>query len=203
MPRLTQARTTVAAARRVLHEQGVEKTTLADIAKAADVPVGNVYYYFKTKDELVGATIGAHAQELAEATAALDRLPTPQERLKMLIRSWVDQRDLAARYGCPFGTLTSELDKRDDGLDREAGKVMKLLLDWAENQFRQMGLDDAHDTAVEFVAAYQGMSVLTNALRDPEIMTVQGRRLQRWIDTMATTNTAEGPDPEHIPETRP
>ena len=40
----------VAAACLVLHEQGVERTTLADIAQAADVPVGNVYYYFKTKD---------------------------------------------------------------------------------------------------------------------------------------------------------
>ncbi|MBO0730160.1 MAG: helix-turn-helix transcriptional regulator, partial [Acidimicrobiaceae bacterium] len=43
----------VAAARDVCHRQGVEKTTLADIAEAADVPVGNVYYYFKTKDDLV------------------------------------------------------------------------------------------------------------------------------------------------------
>ena len=52
----------VAAAARVLHEQGVEKTTLADIAQAAEIPVGNVYYYFKTKDQLIEAAIGAHAQ---------------------------------------------------------------------------------------------------------------------------------------------
>ena len=39
-------------------EQGIEKTTLADIAQAADVPVGNIYYYFKTKDELVRAVVG-------------------------------------------------------------------------------------------------------------------------------------------------
>ena len=50
----------MAAACRVLHEQGVERTTLADIALAADVPVGNVYYYFKTKDQLVEAAIKAH-----------------------------------------------------------------------------------------------------------------------------------------------
>ncbi|MGV9661052.1 TetR family transcriptional regulator [Streptomyces koyangensis] len=42
-----------AAAAQVLHEQGVERTTLADIARAADVPVGNVYCYFETKGELV------------------------------------------------------------------------------------------------------------------------------------------------------
>jgi AcrR family transcriptional regulator len=41
----------------VIHQQGVEKTTIADIAQAADVPVGNVYYYYKTKDDLVAAAI--------------------------------------------------------------------------------------------------------------------------------------------------
>ena len=34
----------VSSAREVIHQQGVEKTTIADMAKAADVPVGNVYY---------------------------------------------------------------------------------------------------------------------------------------------------------------
>jgi TetR/AcrR family transcriptional repressor of nem operon len=35
----------VAAACQLFHQQGVEMTTLADIAQAADVPVGNIYYY--------------------------------------------------------------------------------------------------------------------------------------------------------------
>src|SRR6516165_8540507 len=93
----------VAAACRVLYEQGVERTTLADIAQAADVPVGNVYYYFKTKDQLVEAAIEAHGDDLRAMLSALDRRRTPQARLKGLIRTLVDQRELAARYGCPFG----------------------------------------------------------------------------------------------------
>ncbi|GII79566.1 TetR family transcriptional regulator [Sphaerisporangium rufum] len=173
-----------AAASRVLHERGVERTTLADIARAADVPVGNVYYYFKTKDELVQAAIDAHAARLGEMIAALDRLRTPQERLKALIGGWVGQRDLAVRYGCPFGTLCSELDKRADGLDRTAAEVMRILIDWAERQFRSMGRADAGELAVQLMATYQGMSLLTNTFRDPEIMTVQGRRLADWIDSL-------------------
>ena len=35
------------AASQLFYEQGVERTTIADIAAAADVPAGNVYYYFK------------------------------------------------------------------------------------------------------------------------------------------------------------
>jgi AcrR family transcriptional regulator len=61
------------AAATVLHEQGVEKTTLADIARAADVPIGNVYYYFKTKDELVEAAIGTHGEAPPRAAACTAR----------------------------------------------------------------------------------------------------------------------------------
>ncbi|GGK63510.1 TetR family transcriptional regulator [Sphaerisporangium melleum] len=172
------------AAARVLHEQGVEKTTLADIARAADVPVGNVYYYFKTKDQLVEAAIDAHGQNLQTIIAALDALPTPQDRLKALVSGWVDQRDLAARYGCPTGTLAAELDKRDDGLDRQIAKVMRALLDWAERQFQAMGRPDARELAVALIAAYQGISLLTNTFRDPDLMTTEGRRLERWIDSL-------------------
>jgi TetR/AcrR family transcriptional repressor of nem operon len=178
----------VAAACRVLHEQGVERTTLADIALAADVPVGNVYYYFKTKDQLVEAAINAHGNDLRAALSALDRRRTPQARLKGLIGALVEQRDLAARYGCPFGTLACELDKRPDGLDRTAADVLGILADWAEQQFRSMGFGDqaeARDLAIALIASYQGISLLTNTFRDPELMVREGRRLERWIDSLA------------------
>jgi TetR/AcrR family transcriptional regulator, transcriptional repressor for nem operon len=178
----------VAAACRVLHEQGVERTTLADIALAADVPVGNVYYYFKTKDQLVEAAINAHGNDLRAMLSALARRRTPQARLKGLIGALVEQRELAARYGCPFGTLACELDKRLDGLDRTAADVLGILAGWAEQQFRSMGFGDqaeARDLAIALIASYQGISLLTNTFRDPELMVREGRRLERWIDSLA------------------
>ena len=179
----------VAAACRVLHEQGVERTTLADIALAADVPVGNVYYYFKTKDQLVEAAINEHGNDLRAMLSALDRRRTPQARLKGLIGALVEQRELAARYGCPFGTLACELDKRPNGLDRTAADVLGILADWAEQQFRAMGFADqadARDLAIALIASYQGISLLTNTFRDPELMVREGRRLERWIDSLAS-----------------
>ncbi|WP_431040598.1 TetR/AcrR family transcriptional regulator [Streptomyces sp. P1-3] len=175
----------MAAAAQVVHQQGVERTTIADIARAADVPTGNVYYYFKTKDELVAAALAEHTRQLEMFTGELDRLPDPRERLKGLVQGWVGQRELAARYGCPTGTLAAELDKRaEGGLDAEAGHVIRLLLDWVERQFREMGLPDPDGLALTLVGAYQGMSLLTNALRDPQIMARQGARLTAWLDSL-------------------
>jgi TetR/AcrR family transcriptional regulator, transcriptional repressor for nem operon len=175
----------MAAAAEVVHRQGVERTTIADIARAADVPTGNVYYYFKTKDDLVAAALAEHSRQLDAVTGELDRLTGPRERLKALVAGWVEQRDLAARFGCPTGTLAAELDKRTEGgLDAEAGKVVRRLLDWVAGQFRELGLPDPDGLALTLVGAYQGMSLLTNALRDPEIMAKEGARLTDWLDSL-------------------
>jgi TetR/AcrR family transcriptional repressor of nem operon len=175
----------VEGARRVLHEQGVEATTLADIAAAADVPVGNVYYYFKTKDELIEAAVDAHADHIQATLAQFDRHRTPKARLTAMAMSWPEMADEVARFGCPHGTLCQELAKRDDGLDRRAAKLMALAIDWAEEQFRAMGRRDGRDLAVGLIAAIQGTALLTNSLRDPEIMVRQAHRLARWIDDVA------------------
>ncbi|MFH9405150.1 TetR/AcrR family transcriptional regulator [Streptomyces sp. NPDC017638] len=174
-----------AAAARVLHEQGVERTTLADIAREAGVPAGNVYYYFKTKDELVRAALAEHRARLDELTAGLDRLPDPRARLAALVESWTAERESTARHGCPTGTLAAELGKRADGtLDAEAGAVLRRLLDWAAAQFRAWGVPDPDGHALTLVSAYQGMSLLAHALRDPAVMTAEGARLLRWLDSL-------------------
>ena len=175
----------VASARELIHKQGVEKTTIADIAQAADVPVGNVYYYFKTKDELVDAAIDGHAADVRAMLGSLARHRTPQARLKALIRELMSQRELAADYGCPLGSLCSELDKRTDTLARSCSELLQLPVDWAAQQFRLMGRRDARDLAVALIASYEGIALLTNTFHDPELMTREGRRLERWIDSLA------------------
>jgi len=176
------------AAAEVIHRQGAERTTIADIARVAEVPLGNVYYYFKTKDELVAAALSEHARQLELLTSRLDQLSDPRERLKGLITAWVSQRDLAARYGCPTGTLAVELDKRDEGdLDVEVGRVIRLLLTWVERQFRELGRPEPDGLALTLVGAYQGMSLLANALRDPGVMEREGTRLLAWLDSLEAT----------------
>ncbi|MFE3544568.1 TetR/AcrR family transcriptional regulator [Nocardia sp. NPDC059177] len=184
-PKIGKRERLIGAAMRVFYEQGIEKTTIADIARAAEVPVGNVYYYFKTKDQFVEAVIEGHSRVLADTIAALESLPGPAERLQGMIRGWVDQREMAARFGCPFGTLAGELDKRSDAFGGEPARVMGQLVDWSRRQFAELGRADADELGIAFVASYQGISLLTNTFRDPGLMLGEGARLERWIDELA------------------
>ncbi len=174
----------ITGARDVIHRQGVEKTTIADIAEAADVPVGNVYYYFKTKDELIDATVESRTQDVRTLLESLEHHRTPQARLKALVRALSSRSDVAAEHGCPMGSLCSELDKRADGVDHDCGRLLRLPVDWAERQFRQMGRRDARDLGVALIASYQGIALLTNSFRDPQLMAREARRLERWIDSL-------------------
>jgi AcrR family transcriptional regulator len=175
----------VGAARELLHQQGVEKTTLAEIAQVADVPPGNVYYYFKTKDEVIEAVIETRVEETVAAMAALERRHrTPKGRLKALVAAFAQQGESIAQYGCPLGTLCSELDRRATGLDAAAANLMRVPIEWAERQFRLMGRSDARDLAFDLLANYEGTALLTNTFRDPELLTRGARRLERWIESL-------------------
>jgi hypothetical protein len=96
-----------------------------------------------------------------------------------------EQRDLVAASGCPQGSLCSELDKRSGELTTDCAQLMAIPIDWAEQQFREMGRRDARELAVALVASYQGIALLTNTFRDPELMVREGKRLERWIDSLA------------------
>ena len=175
----------VAAGRELVHRRGVARTTLADIAQAADVPVGNVYYYFKTKDDIIGAVVQSRVDQIESALTALERQHrSPKARLKALVRLLAEQANTIAQSGCPHGTLCSELAKQAEGSDPLAAPLMQIPLDWAEQQFRTMGRRDAHDLAVELLASYEGSAVLTNALGQPELMGRQARRVEKWIDSL-------------------
>jgi hypothetical protein len=54
-----------------------------------------------------------------------------------------------------------------------------------------MGRRDASDLAIQFVAAYQGSAVVTNALGQQELMARQARRVERWIDTVDSRQPAK------------
>jgi len=175
----------IAAASRLLHEQGVERTTLADIAKAADVPAGNVYYYFKTKDDVVRAVIEGHAQQIRATLASIEaRHRSPKTRLKAFVRELTAQSEIVAQFGCPLGSLCSELDKRVTEPGLPAAELMSLPIEWAEGQFRSLGRADARDLAFDLLAAYEGSALLANTLRDPAVLSGAARRIDRWIDTL-------------------
>jgi len=148
------------------------------------VPAGNVYYYFKTKDDVIAAVIAAHAEQIKSTLASIDsRYRSPRSRLKALVRELAGQAEIVALHGCPLGSLCSELDKRLDAPDFAVASLMSLIIDWAEVQFQGMGRgSQARELAVDLLAAYEGNALLANTMREPRMLSGAARRIARWVD---------------------
>jgi AcrR family transcriptional regulator len=174
----------VDSAKALVHEQGVHATTLAEIADRAEVPLGNVYYYFKTKDELLAAVVDEHVREVDALLAGLGTRKTPRARLKALIRTWAEAAPIVARSGCPIGSLSSDLAKCAGDAPRSGASLFDVILTWIEAQFRDLGRRDARDLALMLFAGIQGACVLSNSFHDPKIMTREVRQLERWLDSL-------------------
>ena len=75
----------------LLQERGYDKATMRAIAERAGVSVGNAYYYFASKEELVQAFYArTHAEHLAVAESMLARQRTLKGRLLTTMRAKLD-----------------------------------------------------------------------------------------------------------------
>jgi|SRR5215813_2227784 len=170
------------AALKVSYRRGFGNAALADIAKEARVPLGNVYYYFKAKEEIGDAVVDLRVSRLRKLLAELNKTRSPKERLCGFVQIKVDRREELARLGCPVGTLCSELHKDGGPLAEKATGLFVEALGWMEAQFRAIGKGAAsRGLALHLLSATQGVSLLAHAFHDPELITVEAARLKRWI----------------------
>ena len=186
MPRISNKREKLlAAARELIHEQGYRQTTLSEIAQRSEVPLGNVYYYFKTKDDLAAAVIKEHLESITAQFMSWEaEIATPRARLTALLNYLESFKEMLAEAGCPIGSLCQELSKENGPLAEQAGSILTFQLNWVERQFTAMGHKDARALATELVTNLQGISLLANSLNDAEMVTQQITRLRSWLDKL-------------------
>ncbi|THF69732.1 TetR/AcrR family transcriptional regulator [Deinococcus sp. Arct2-2] len=98
----------ITAALRRFRTFGVCGTTLQDVAEASQVPLGNLYYYFKTRDDLVLAVLEECERELTLLLTRLAPLP-PTAWLAGYFEWLLADPEVAVQLGCPFGALATEL----------------------------------------------------------------------------------------------
>ncbi len=77
----------VQVATKLVSEKGWQNTTLADIAKEADMSLGVITYHFSSKDEIIRSVMERYVGEnLTELSQSLEAYEDPVEKLKNLVR---------------------------------------------------------------------------------------------------------------------
>ncbi|MFT7873499.1 MULTISPECIES: TetR/AcrR family transcriptional regulator [Amycolatopsis] len=93
----------VTTAMRLFTENGYDRTTMRAIAAEAGVSVGNAYYYFSSKEQLIQGFYDEMAgQHLATARRLLDGETGFAARLKAVLLCWLDVAEPYHRFGTQF-----------------------------------------------------------------------------------------------------
>ncbi len=176
----------IEATNKLVQQQGFNPTTLADISEESKVPLGNMYYYFKTKEELGHALIEYRTDCYRNQLSEWDKLPEPRERILAPIKAVASRREMVAQSGCPMGSLCQELHKDGGPLADKSAAMFAVMLEWLETQFRLLGQGrKSADHALHLVSALQGASLLTNAFNDPTLMLRETARLTEWVNALS------------------
>ena len=171
-------------AKSLFYEHGYDGTSFTDIVNAVGVYRGNINYYFKTKDDILKAVIDRHLEEfgalLAEWTT---RHPDPRDRLIDFVHMIAERQAALTRYGCPIGTLNTELGKDRPELQQSARALFDLFRDWLAEQFRALGSssDEAIALALHLLGRAQGVAVIAHVYQDTKLLQREVAQMETWI----------------------
>ena len=175
----------VEASDRLFYRQGYGETSFADIAEAVQISRGNFYHHFKSKDAILQAVIDARLAETREMLDAWEReSDDPADRIRSFIHILIANRADIRRYGCPVGTLSTELTKLNHASRKEAVALFTLFRTWLRGQFEALGHGaDADALSMHLLAMSQGVATLATAFGDEAFIRREVRRMCDWLDS--------------------
>ncbi len=183
----------VAVADELFYRQGYEHTSFADIAERLKISRGNFYHHFKTKDDILDAVI---EKRLADRREMLGRWEmegkTPEERIGRFIDILTVNGEKIRLYGCPIGTLTSELAKLNHAARTDANRLFVLFRTWLRRQFTALGREvDADALAMQLLSRSQGAATLYNAFQDQDFIQREIDQMKAWLSDIAAKGSGQ------------
>ncbi|MES0879489.1 TetR/AcrR family transcriptional regulator [Roseibium sp. SCP14] len=177
----------VDAADELFYSRGFSQTSFADIAAAVNISRGNFYYHFRTKDEILDAVIDKRLADRENLLGKWDETSDdPIKRIECFIKIVIVNQAKIMAYGCPVGTLTTELTKLDHASKDKANEIMALFRDWLTRQFEELGCEsEAPRHALHVLSWSQGVATLAQAFKNEEFVKREVDQIVQWLVDVA------------------
>lgn len=187
----------VDSAQQLFYEHGYDGTSFSDIVAASGLVRGNIYHYFKSKDDILLAVV---AQRMAEFGGLLDQMrqhhPEPRARLAALVDMIIGRHAELVQFGCPVGSLNTELAKDRRDLQASARALFDLLRDWLTDCFAELGWgEQSQRMALRFLARAQGIALIAHAYQDIDFLREEAASLKEWIGPAQPDSSSQRREP--------
>jgi len=165
-------------------KKGYAGTSLAKVAEAAGVPLGNVYYYHKTKADLAMAVADlfvGQTEALVEDVAA--ETADPRGRLKALVGRLKASQASRLAHGCPIAAASRDFSVDAPHAARRVADSFTVLTGFVASELGRTGLRPslALARARAFVCEWQGGIALGHALGEAPVLAEAFMRMERHI----------------------
>lgn len=177
----------VECARALFYEHGYDGTSFSQIVDATGLFRGNIYHYFKTKDDILGAVVERYLEDYHALLSRWEREhDEPRARLRAFVDMIVGRKAELVDYGCPIGSLNTELGKERRELQRVARGLFDLFREWLAARFEELGRSkqDADALALHLLGRAQGIAVISHVYQDAHLLEREASQLKDWIDRL-------------------
>ena len=182
----------VEAARELFYLQGFAGTSVADILEKAEVNSGSLYYFFKTKEDLLVAVLDRYIELLQPIVIApiFSKETDPIKRVFALLDGYRQGLLMTGcRQGCPIGNLALEMSEKSDAV-RE--RIVLNFQNWRDT-VRQSLIDagdrlppdvDRENLATFVLTVMEGGVMLARARRSVEPFDASVAVLKDYFDRL-------------------
>lgn len=176
----------IACAMQLFYAHGYDGTSFSDIVDASGLARGHIYHYFKTKDDILKAVIEQHLAGYQALLAQWEsETNNPRARLLAFVSMLSYHKLELAHFGCPIGTLNTELAKDRRDLQLSARALFDLFRDWLAARFRELGKGEQADAmALHLLGRAQGIAVIAQVYQDEQLLQQETDRLVEWINQL-------------------
>ncbi|OCW57477.1 TetR/AcrR family transcriptional regulator [Hoeflea olei] len=174
----------VAAAARLFWERGFAATSIADIAREAGVPQGNMFYYFRAKADLALAVADVFVDETQSLIGeAEDAAVEPRTRIRFLLQRLARSNRSRVDNGCPISAAVREFRSAAPEASARAAQSFELLVSFIGRELQKTGPRPsiAMARARAVVIEWQGGIALAHAFNDMTVLAESLRRAEQSL----------------------
>jgi len=182
----------VETAQLLFHLQGFSNTSMDNIIKKSGVKKGNLYFYFKSKDELGYAVLTRFTEDFMQHQERHFTNDTgrPLQKLYGMLDSMEKRlREMSCHGGCPFGNFAIEMSDIHEGFRKRVAKVfdiwidqLKRVVDAAKQEGELNPSIDSRALAQLLVAAVEGATMLSKTKKNAKAFRDCARSLRALLE---------------------
>jgi len=175
----------IEAANHLVYTKGYNQTSISDVATAVGITKGNLHYHFKSKEELLEAVIQFRLAMISEMLKQWEhQFPEAKAKLKRFVQMILNEEQDIVRYGCPMGSLNSELGKFQLSLQNSAREMFDLFQHWLEKVFKQLDNKKSKVRSKHILSMAQGAALMSYIYSDTKILKDECKSINDWIDSL-------------------